>query len=96
MSAIGFYFYNITFQRKGGGKWVFAQGEIENNTRKDYHTALFHFSVFDKHILLWTGVIKMAGLRRQQTKPFELFMEGLDHYAVSAISRYEIYFESGY
>lgn len=91
-----FSFYNITFQRKGGGRWVFVQGEIENNTRRDYHTALFRISVFDKNVLMWTGNIKIAGFRKRQVRSFELFMEGLGYRVIPTISRYEIHFESGY
>ena len=91
-----FPLYNVTFKRKGEGKWVFAQGEIENNTNKDYSTALFRISVFDKNMLIWTGPMKINGFRKRQTKSFEILMEGFDHYAIAGISRYDIYFESGY
>jgi hypothetical protein len=96
MSGKIFSFYNIIFKRKGMGKWVFGQGEIINESNKDYHTALFRISVFDKNILMWTGVIKITGFRKKQTRTFEILMEGLDYRLVPAISRHEIYFESGY
>lgn len=96
MAIGGFSFYNINFYKKGGGKWVFVQGEIENNTRRDYHAALFRISIFDRNVLMWTGIIKIAGFRKKQIKPFEVFMEGLDYRSIHSISKYEIYFESGY
>ena len=96
MSCGSFSFYNISFKRKGNGKWVFAQGEIKNESSKDFNTALFRMSVFDKNILMWAGAIKIMGFRKRQTKPFDLLMEGLDYRTIAAISRYEIYFESGY
>ena len=96
MSQATFSFYNISFKRKGTGKWVFAQGEITNESNKDYHTAVFHMSVFDKNILMWAGAIKIMGFRKKQTRPFEVLMEGLAHRAIPSISRYEICFESGY
>lgn len=96
MATGNFPFYNVTFKRKGDGKWVFAEGEIENNTNKDYSVALFRISVFDKNILIWTGPLKIKGFKKRQHKPFEILMEGLNYYSLSTISRYDIYFESGY
>ena len=96
MSQVSFPFYNINFRRKGGGKWVFVQGEITNDSGKDYNTALFRISVFDKNLLMWTGTIKIMGFRKRQTRPFELVMDGLTYRSMPAISRYDIYFESGY
>jgi hypothetical protein len=91
-----FSFYNINFKRKGAGKWVFVQGEIQNESNRDYNTALFRLAVFDKSVLMWTGVIKITGFRKKQTRPFEILMEGLEYRSVSRISRHEICFESGY
>ncbi|OGX25671.1 MAG: hypothetical protein A3J51_01665 [Omnitrophica WOR_2 bacterium RIFCSPHIGHO2_02_FULL_45_21] len=91
----GFSFYDIDFVRKGTGPWIVMQGEITNNTR-DYHTCVFHLSVFDKNLLLWTGALKIAGFRKGCTKPFEVLMEGLNHQSLPSISRYDIFFESGY
>jgi hypothetical protein len=91
-----FQFYNVTFKRKGTAHWVFAQGEIANESGKDYNTAMFRMSIFDKNLLMWTGTLKIMGFRKRQTRPFELLMEGLNYRSMSAISRYEIYFESGY
>ena len=96
MTQASFSFYNIVFKRKGTGKWVAAQGEIQNDSNKDYNTAMFRLSVFDKNILIWTGVIKIMGFRKKQVRPFELLMEGLEYRSLSAISRHEMFFESGY
>ena len=96
MAASNFYYYNINFKKKGTGKWVFAQGEISNESGKDYNTALFRLSIYDKSALMWTGNIKVMGFRKRQTRTFELLLEGLNYRSMSAISRYEIYFESGY
>ena len=96
MTHANFQFFNITFKRKGTAHWVFAQGEIANESSRDYNTAMFHVSVFDKNRLMWTGTLKIMGFRRRQTRPFELLMEGLNYRTIPAISRYEIYFESGY
>jgi hypothetical protein len=96
MQQGSFYFYNISFRRKGNGKWVFAQGEITNGSNKDFNTAVFRLITFDKNVLMWTGNIKIMGFRKRHTRPFELLMEGLDYRTIPAISRYDIYFESGY
>ena len=96
MATAGFAFYNINFKRKGTGKWVFAYGEITNESGKEYNTAQFRLSVFDRNLLIWTGMIKIMGFRKRQTRPFELVMEGFEQRSISAISRYDIYFESGY
>lgn len=95
MSIGGFSFNNINFVRKGTGPWVAMQGEITNNTR-EYHTCVFHLSVFDKNLLLWAGSVKITGFRKDHTKPFEVLMEGLNQQSLPSISRYDIFFESGY
>lgn len=91
-----FAYYNITFERKGTGSWVYAKGEIANNSGKDYNTALFRIVLFDKSLLLWSGALKVVDFRKGQTKYFELFMEGFDYRTVPSVTRYDIYFESGY
>jgi hypothetical protein len=91
-----FSYYNIHFDRKGGGIWVFAKGEITNNSNKDYNTAMFRLNLFEKKKILWSETFKIRGFRRRQTRPFELLLENLDYKAMSAISRYDIYFEGGY
>lgn len=95
MHIAGFSFYNIDFTRKGTGPWVAMQGEITNNSR-DYHTCVFHISVFDKNMLLWAGSVKIAGFRKGRTRLFEVLMEGINHQSLPSVSRYDIFFESGY
>jgi hypothetical protein len=96
MSTRRFYFYNICFKRKGTGRWIFVNGEITNDSGKDYNTAVFRLSVFGKNILMWAGMIKIVGFRKRQTRNFELMMDGFDHRSLPAIARYDIYFENGY
>lgn len=91
-----FSYYNISFDRKGRGPWVFAKGEVTNNSNKDYNTAVFRLSLSERKKLLWTGTFKVRGLKRRQTRAFELLMENLDYRTLSAIWRYDIYFEGGY
>lgn len=91
-----FAYYNISFEKKGSGTWAFAQGEIKNNTGKDFQLAGFRLILFNRNTLLWSGVVKMMDFRKEQTKYFEAFLEGLDHNTLPSITRYEISFESGY
>lgn len=92
----GFSYYKIGFKRYGNGPLIYAHGDITNNSGKDYNTAVFRLSIFDKNMLIWTGNIKIRGLRKRQTKSFEVSLEGMDVAVLKAISRHDIYFESGY
>jgi hypothetical protein len=96
MSRYGFDFYNVVFKRKGTGNWIFASGDIINNSGKDYHTAVFRLSVFERNMILWSGVFKVMGFRRVQSRPFEVLMEGFEYKELKAITKHEVYFESGY
>jgi len=93
---MNFEFYNVTFQKVGSGIWVYARGDVKNNTNKDYNTAMFRLSLFDKNLLIWTGTFKVMGFRKGHTRPFEFLMEKLNHKSLEGVSRYEVYFESGY
>jgi len=92
----GFLCHDISFARKGRRGWIFAKGEISNNTAKDYQTAVFRFSLFANNRVVWAGIFKIRGFRRGQTKAFEFLMEGLDYNSIPTISKQEIRFESGY
>ena len=96
MPGGGVFVYNVTFKRKGGGHWIYAQGEVTNNLGKNYHTALLRLSVFNSSMIMWTGIIKIAGFRKGQTKTFDILKDGLRDEQVPLISRYDIYFEGGY
>ena len=96
MPAGNFSLYNVSFKRKGTGRWVFMSGEITNNLKRDYTSTVFKLSVFERDTILWSGSIKIRNFRKGHTKPFEVLMDGLVHNITPRISRYEIYFESGY
>jgi hypothetical protein len=96
MSAANFDLLSVNFTKKGGGHWIFMSGEIANNSNKSYTSAVFRLSVFERSFLLWTGVIRVRNFRKRQTRPFDVLMEGLGREFMPRISRYEIFFESGY
>ena len=91
-----FELLNVNFTKKGGGRWVFMNGEILNNSNRNYSSAVFRLSVFERTHLLWTGLIKVRGFRKRQSRPFEVRLERLRYEHVPHITRYEIFFESGY
>jgi hypothetical protein len=91
-----FELFNVNFTKKGDGHWVFMNGEILNNSNRNYSSAVFHLSVFDRMHLLWTGAVKVRNFRKRQTRPIEVLMEKLSYESIPRISRYEIFFESGY
>ena len=93
---IKFEYYNVAFKRYGDASWVFAQGEVANKSEKDFNTAVFRITLMDKKLLMWTGVFKIMGFRKRQTRLFEVPLDGLDYKVLPKMTKYEIYFESGY
>jgi len=91
-----FVLLNVDFIRKGGGHWVFMTGEIMNSSNRNYSSAVFRLSVFERMHLLWAGSIRVINFRRHQTRSFEVQMEKLGYEYVPRITRHEIFFESGY
>lgn len=92
----GIFSYKVNFKQRGSTSLAYAEGEITNNTSKEYNTAVFRLTLHNKSMLAWTGVIKIRGLRARQTKSFEIPLEGIDYKTAFATSRHELYFESGY
>lgn len=95
MSVNSFELLNVNFVKKGV-HWVFMNGEILNNTNRNYVSAVFRLSIFESTHLLWTGPVKVRNFRKRQARSFEVQLEKLGYDCVPRISRYEIYFESGY
>lgn len=96
MLGASFAFSDIEFKRYGGVKLIYARGELTNGSDKQYNTAAFRLNIYDGASIAWTGVLKIRGLRKGQTKPFELPLEGAEAGLEGKISKYEIFFESGY
>ncbi len=69
---------------------------MTNDAGKDYNTAAFKLSIFGKDTIIWTGTFKIRGLRKKQTKSFEVTLDQFDANLINTISRYEIVFEGGY
>ena len=96
MYQTNFFYRHISFKKLGTVPWVYVKGEITNNSRRDYNTAVFRMVIFSKDVAMWNGVIKIRNLKKKQTKFFELFMIGLEHRFIPKITKYDIYFERGY
>ncbi|MCM8779698.1 MAG: FxLYD domain-containing protein [Candidatus Omnitrophica bacterium] len=94
---MNFSYYNIDFRRYGDGKYAYVSGEVTNESLKDYETAAFRIVLFDQtNRVIWSGSFKIRGLGKKRTKSFEVPLEGVDFTIIPKISRYDIYFESGY
>jgi hypothetical protein len=87
--------YNVTFKR-GGQNWVVAIGEIKNDTRKDFKSAIFRIFIYSRRQTLGSGLIRVHDFRARSLKPFEVTIERVDFALVHTIARYEILFEGGY
>jgi hypothetical protein len=96
MFAGNFELLNVNFNKKGAGYRVFMNGEILNNSNRHYASAVFKLSVFERTHLLWTGPLRIRNFRKRQARPFELQMEKFGAELLPRISRYELFFESGY
>ena len=93
---INFIYQNITFPTKGRKAWMFAKGEVTNHSKIHFQTTVFRLNLFIQDRLFWSGIFKIKNFRNRQTKPFEILLEGVDPKKIRAISRYDIFFESGY
>ena len=96
MSLIFFTYSNVNFQKYGGERLVNVQGEVTNGSEKNFNTAAFRLNIFAQGVIAWTGVFKIRNLRRGQTRPFELTLDGAAPGLAAKITKYEIFFESGY
>ena len=94
---MSFAFYNVGFHRYADGSWACAKGDVENNSHKDYNTAIFRLVLFDgNNHIIWSGNFRLNGFRRGRTKSFELFLEGADLTEVTAVKKFNLFFENGY
>jgi len=93
---IGFQYRDVHFDRKGRKGWLFAKGEVINNSARDYQTAVFRYKLFVRDKIVWSGAFKIVGLRKGEAKPFELLLEGLDYNLTPTITKQELIFENGY
>jgi hypothetical protein len=96
LALSNFEYYNVSFKRFGTGSWLFVQGDVCNKGEKDYNTAVFRISMFDRKLLMWTGVFKIMGFKKRQTRHFEVPLDGFDYKRLPVMSKYEIYFETGF
>jgi hypothetical protein len=91
-----FSLLNVNFAKKGTGHWIFMNGEVMNNTNRTYTSVVFRLSVFEGQHILWSGPLKLRNFRRHSSRPFEVQLEKVEVDAAKGISRYEIFFETGY
>lgn len=90
-----FTFYNIIY-KKSIEDWIVVTGEIANESRKNYTTAVFRLVVFDREHAIGTGFFKISNFRSRGIKNFEVLIFGLHHRFIPKISRCDIMMESGY
>ena len=85
----GFVYKNVHF-KKGSSGFVYAIGEMTNNSGKDYSYAHFTMSIYDKdNNLLDIGNILICNLKNKQTKSFKTLFS----VNYSLIRKYKINFE---
>jgi len=88
--------YNVDYRRASIEDWVVVTGEIRNDSKKNFATAIFRIVLFDKRKTLGTGFIKIHGFRINAIKRFEVSIEGLHYKFISSIVRHELVLESAY
>lgn len=93
---VGFACYNIQFKKHGIEDCVVVTGEIKNETVKDYHTAVFRISLFNRQKLVAIAFIKIKGFGRKRTRPFEAVIKELRYSRIPQVLRHNIEFETGY
>ena len=92
-----FGYYNISFHRYGSGNLAYVAGEVTNESFKGYETAVFRMVLFNQNNrVVWSGAFKIRGLGAKRTRSFNVTLEGVDFSIIPKISRYDIFFESGY
>ncbi len=96
MACGNFTYSQIVFKKYASTSLTYARGEITNNSSRDYNTAVFRLSVFDDKTLVWTGMVKIRGLRRRQSKTFQMTLDKADFNTGSKVIKCEICFETAY
>ena len=96
MSLTSFTYSNVDFKKYGDERLISVQGEVTNGSGKNFNTAAFRINIFAQGAVAWTGVFKVRNLRKGQTRPFELALDGTAPGLAAKITKYEIFFESGY
>lgn len=92
----GFSYYNVQFKKHNVDNCAVVVGEITNETTRDYNTAVFRISVFERQQLIANGFIKIKGFKRKRTKSFETALKELPYNLLPQNVKYDIQFESGY
>jgi len=92
---MAFPIYNVSFRRAHQDSIV-VNGEIVNETGRNYAMAAFKILLFDKYHLIGSGIIKVHDFRSRAIKEFEALIEGMDCKIIPSIFKYEVLFEGGY
>ena len=92
----GFSYYKVQFKKHNVENCAVVVGEITNETTRDYNTAVFRLSVFERQQLIANAFIKIKGFKRKRTKPFEVALKELPYSLLPRNVKYDIQFESGY
>ena len=90
-----FTYYNITYKRSSQD-WIVVNGEIKNDSRRNYETALFRLIIYDRKKPIGMGFFRVHSFRMKSLKNFEVLIFGLHYRFIPHIARYEVILESGY
>jgi hypothetical protein len=93
---INYSYYNIKFKPHPVEQWIVVEGEIRNESPRNYHTAVFRLKLFAGQECLGAGVVKMHGFHAKATKSFEVLVEGVHKDTMSKIHHCEISLEAVY
>lgn len=92
---MAFSLFNVTLKR-GSEEWVIINGEIRNETKRDYKVSIFRMFLYDSMQVVAIGLIKVYDFRARSTRTFEILIEGMNYKLIPSVVRYEVVLESGY
>lgn len=91
-----FLFHNINISRQRQHDILHIRGEINNPGGKDYSSVALKVVLYGKDTILWSGNLRVRGLKQRSTKTFESALEGSENVLLKDIKRHDIFFEGGY
>lgn len=87
--------YNVNFEKGSYDESIIANGEIRNETLKDYSLVMFKIIVYNKRCSLGSGIIKIYDFKRTTTRAFNVILE-VHRGLLPTIVKHEIVVETAY
>ncbi|MDD4981375.1 MAG: hypothetical protein WC293_02260 [Candidatus Omnitrophota bacterium] len=91
-----FKFRNIQYKQNKLEDCLTMQGEVTNESSKDYNCVAFRVLLYVKTVSISSFVFTIKGFLKSQTKDFEVRIPELSYAVAKEITAQEIFAESAY